>query len=126
MGNAQKPTPCTHHIDIKFFSLCEWVERNFMILDQINTSINMADHLTKALQPIFFHCHTNFLLGHIPPMYSPIYKSIIGSVTNQKIDIDLFTPETFTTPLTVAAARVYAPLKDDYQDSPWLIVIGHG
>jgi hypothetical protein len=24
--NAQKPTPWTHHMDIKYFSLCEWVE----------------------------------------------------------------------------------------------------
>ncbi len=125
MGNAQKPTPHTHHIDIKFFLLCEWVECNLMILERIDTSINMADHFTKALQPILFHCHADFLLGHIPPMYSTIYKSIVGSVTNQQIDIDLFIPETFTTPLTVAAARVYAPLKDDYHDSPWLIIIRH-
>jgi hypothetical protein len=55
MGNAQKPTPCTRHIDIKYFSLCEWVERNLMLLDRIDTSINMADHLTKALSSILFH-----------------------------------------------------------------------
>ncbi len=55
MGNAQKPTSCTRHIDIKFFSLCDWVEGNIMLLDQIDTSINMADHLTKALQPTLCH-----------------------------------------------------------------------
>ncbi len=77
MGNAQKPTSRTRHIDIKFFSLCDWVECNLMLLDRINTSINMADHLTKALQPILFHRYANFLLGHIPPSYLPIYKSII-------------------------------------------------
>jgi hypothetical protein len=60
MGNAQKPTPHTRHIDIKYFSLCEWVERNLMILDRINTPISMADHLTKALQPILFHHHADF------------------------------------------------------------------
>ena len=26
MGNAQKPTPRTRHIDIKYFSICEWIE----------------------------------------------------------------------------------------------------
>jgi hypothetical protein len=49
MGNVQKPTPCIRHIDIKYFLHCKWVERNLMLLDCINTSINMADHLTKAL-----------------------------------------------------------------------------
>jgi hypothetical protein len=97
-----------------------------MILDHIDTSINMADHLMKALQPILFHRHADFLLGHVPPTYSPNYKSIVGSLMNQQIDIDLFVPEIFTTPLTAAAARVYAPLKDDYHNSPWLIVIGYG
>jgi hypothetical protein len=126
MGNAQKPTPRTRHFDIKFFSLCEWVERNLMILDRIDTSINMADNFTKALQPILFHRHADFLFGHVPPLYSPIYKTIVGSFTNQQIHIDLFVPKTFTTPLTAAAARVYAPLKTDYHNSPWLIIIGHG
>jgi hypothetical protein len=46
MGNTQKPTPWTHHIDIKYFSLCEWVERDLILLDRIDTSINMSDHLT--------------------------------------------------------------------------------
>jgi hypothetical protein len=32
----------------------------------------MADHFTKALQPILFHRHADFLLGHVPPLYSPI------------------------------------------------------
>jgi hypothetical protein len=126
MGNAQKPTPRTRHIDIKYFSLCEWVECNLMLLDRIDTLINMADHLMKALQPILFHRHANFLLGHVSPMYSPIYKSTVGSLINQQIDINLFVPKTFATSLTAAAARVYAPLKDDYHNSPWLIIIGHG
>jgi hypothetical protein len=55
MGNAQKPTPRTQHIDIKYFSLCEWVERDLILLDRIDTSINMSDHLTKSLQPLLFH-----------------------------------------------------------------------
>jgi hypothetical protein len=93
-------------MDIKYFSLCEWVERDLVILDRIDTSINMADHMTKALQPILFHRHADFLLGHVPPIYSPLYESIVGSFTNHTINIDLYTPESFTTPLTAAAARI--------------------
>jgi hypothetical protein len=76
MGNAPKPTPRTRHIDITYFSLCKWVERDLILLDRIDTSINMSDHLTKSLQTLLFHRHADFLLGHIPaPSYSSIYPS---------------------------------------------------
>jgi hypothetical protein len=55
MGNAQKPTPRTRHMDIKYFLLCEWVEHDLMHLERINTKINMADHLTKGLTRALFH-----------------------------------------------------------------------
>jgi hypothetical protein len=55
MGNAQKPTVCTCHIDIEYFALCEWVERDLIHLKRINTSINLANHLTKPLSKILFH-----------------------------------------------------------------------
>ena len=48
MGNAKKPTPPTRHIDIKYFSICEWIERDLMILECIDTMINMSDHFTKG------------------------------------------------------------------------------
>ena len=38
MGNAQKPTPRTRHMDIKYFSICEWVD----------TKLNLADHLRDS------------------------------------------------------------------------------
>ena len=126
MGNAQKPTPRTRHIDIKYFSLCEWVECNLMLLERIDTSINMSDHMTKNLPTILFHCHADFILGHVPPMYSPVYESIVGTNTNHTVDIDHYVPPTFTTPTTAAAARVQAPILSDYQDNPWTIAIGHG
>jgi len=86
----------------------------------------MSDHLTKSLKPLLFHRHTDFLLRHIPPSYSPLYSTLVGSYTNQTIDIDKFIPQSFTTPLTAVAARVYAPLKEDYAYSPWLPILGHG
>ena len=113
MGNAQKPTPRTRHIDIKYFSLCELVERNLILLNRIDTSINMSDHLTKSLQTLLFHRHADFLLGHIPPLYSPIYSTIVGSYTNHNIDVNKFTPHLINTPITAAAARVHAPFKED-------------
>jgi len=109
MGNAQKPTTRTHHINIKYFSLYEWVEHDLMHLERIDTSINMSDHMTKGLQTTLFHRHADFILGHVPPMYSPVYNSIIGTYTNHTVDIEHFVPPSFTTPTTAAAARIHAP-----------------
>jgi hypothetical protein len=126
MGNAQKPTPRTRHIDIKTFSLCEWIERDLMHLERIDTTINIADHLTKALQRSLFHRHADFILGHVPPKYSPVYRSLIGTYTDTNTDNGPPIPETYTTPVTAKAARTHAPQYTDYADSPWAIVLYHG
>jgi hypothetical protein len=125
-GQCPKTHPSDAAHDIKYFSLCEWIERDLILLDRIDTSINMSDHLTKSLQTLLFHRHADFLLGHIPPTYSPVYSTLVGSYSNHTIDVDKFTPHNFTTPLTAAAARVYAPIKADYAYSLWLHILGHG
>ena len=86
----------------------------------------MSDHMTKNLQPILFHRHADFILGHVPPMYSPVYASIVGTYTNHTVDIETYVPPTFTTPITAAAARIHAPIVSDYKDNPWTFAIGHG
>jgi len=123
MGNAQKPTPRTRHMDIKYFSICEWVDRDLMHLERIDTSINMSDHFTKALNRALFHRHADFLLGHVPPMYSPVYHAIVGVYTDQILEFEKCVPESFTTPTCAAAARVHAPLPEDYADNPLLKVV---
>jgi hypothetical protein len=50
MGNAQKSTIHAWHMVL----ICEWVDKDLMHLEWINNSINMADHLTKALNWAFF------------------------------------------------------------------------
>ena len=139
MGNAQKPTTRTRHIDIKYFALCDWVERDLLHLERIDTSINIADHLTKSLPRILFHRHADFLLGHVPPKYSPVYTSTITTYGNTKVDsddfvpgtfstpdIDKFVPSTFTTPMTARAARVFVPSHDDVRGNPWLVILCFG
>ena len=103
MGNGQKPTSQTQHIDIKYFALCDWVEGDLILLERIDTSINLADHLTKPLSQILFHRHANYLLGHIPPKYSPVYRHAISTYSNKYQDeIKQYVPETFTTPTTAS------------------------
>jgi hypothetical protein len=126
MANAQKPTSRTRHIDIKYFALCDWVESDLIHLERIDTSINIADHLTKPLSRILFHRHADFLLGHVPPKYSPVYQQAITTYSD-KFDeaIDKFIPESFTTPMTAKAARIHAPTYDDIRGNPWLIILWH-
>ena len=93
MAMAQKPTPRTRHMDIKFYALCEWVERDLIRLERIDTTVNLADHFTKILSPILFRRHTDYILGKVPPHYSvchPVFrqsnkttdKSLQGPVTS--------------------------------------------
>ena len=76
MANAQKPTTCTRHMDIKYNVLCEWVERDLIKLERVDTSLNMADHFTKQLGPTLFNRHVDYLLGHVPPKYAACFKRI--------------------------------------------------
>ncbi len=46
MANAQKPTSCTRHMEIRYHILCEWVECNLIVLERVDTTINEADHFT--------------------------------------------------------------------------------
>jgi hypothetical protein len=126
MGNAQKPTTRTHHIDIKYFALCDWVECDLIRLERINTSVNIANHLTKSLSRTLFHQHSDFLLGHVPPKYSPVYQQAITTYHSHFVkDIDQFLPKSFTTPMTARAARIFAPLHDDIRGNPWLQILWH-
>ena len=126
MGNAQKPTTRTRHIDIKYFALCDWVERDLILLDRIDTSINLADHLTKILSRILFHRHADYLLGHIPPKYSPVFQRAITTYSDSyKEDITRYTPPTFTAPITATAARIFAPTQNIIKGNPWLSILWH-
>ena len=69
MANAQKPTRRTKHLDIRYFALTGWTERDLIILKPISASDNNSDALTKALGRQLFTRHKSTLLGHRRPMY---------------------------------------------------------
>ena len=48
---------------------------------------------------------------------------MIGMYKEEKSTFEQFIPESFTTPTCAAAARVYAPIQEDYADNPWLTVV---
>ena len=76
MANAGKPTPRSRHIDVKYYAIQEWVERDLVILERIDTADNTADILTKPLSRILFYRHKDFLMGFVPPRYSPKYSEV--------------------------------------------------
>ncbi|KAL7521208.1 hypothetical protein ACHAWF_000287, partial [Thalassiosira exigua] len=71
IGNTQNPTNRTRHINIRYFALCEWIERALLLLERLDTTQNILDHFTKQLNPVLFARHTDYVMGRIPPEYSP-------------------------------------------------------
>lgn len=119
MANAQKPTPRTRHMDIKYFALSDWVERDLMLLERIDTSINEADHFTKVLDRTLFYRHVDHIMGHIPPPYSPCFDS---SAWNSGIVVkndDLTNDMLAVRPEAARAAKCQASL------SLWKEVVSH-
>lgn len=69
MANAQQPTRRTRHMDIKHFSLLDWVERDLVLLKTISTHDNASDAMTKFLPKLLFYRHFDTYMGHRIPKY---------------------------------------------------------
>ena len=63
-------------MDIKYFSLGEWVERDLIKLERVNMDLNIADHYIKQLGPLFFRQHTDYIMGHVPPTYTKCFQQV--------------------------------------------------
>ena len=72
MANAQQPTRRTRHMDIKHFSLLDWVQRDLVLLKAICTSDNAADAMTKFLPRQLFFRHFDTYMGRRIPSYAKI------------------------------------------------------
>ncbi len=113
-------------MDIKYFLLCDWVERDLMHFKRVDTKINMADMFTKILSQLMFYRHADYLLGHVPAKYSPVYSYLVGTYSDVVMDTAACVPTSYTTLITAAVARVCAPLVADYGGNPWAVVLWHG
>jgi hypothetical protein len=88
--------------------------------------VNMAYLFTKSLQRATFYQYADFVLGHIPPNYSPVHAHLVGTYSDDIITCGQYVPPSFTTPITADAARVCAPFNEDYLGNLWLQIIWHG
>lgn len=75
MANAQQPTKRTRHMDIKHFSLLDWVERDLLILQDISTHDNASDAMTKMLPRQLFYRHFDTYMGRRIPDYVQLKSS---------------------------------------------------
>ena len=69
MGNAQKPTRRTRHMDLKKFALLDWIKKDLLIMKRIKTSDNSSDAMTKQTGRQLFHRHFDLIMGRIKPDY---------------------------------------------------------
>ena len=137
MANAQKPTSRTRHMDIRYNVLCEWVERDLIVLERVDTTINEADHFTKLLSRVLFHRHIDYIMGHVPPDYSPAHERSIGQFDTPTVK---FVPDSYTTndtmkfaisedatfhPLAAKAARIYSPDYSTLVNNFWSKIVAN-
>ena len=69
MANAGQPTRRTRHIDIRYFALLDWVERDLLALEEIHSPENCSDPLTKAVGKNDFWKHYDILMGRKIPKF---------------------------------------------------------
>ena len=69
MANAKQPTRRTRHMDIKHFSLLDWVERDLVLLHTVTTHDNAADAMTKFLSKQLFYRHFDTYMGRRIPKH---------------------------------------------------------
>ena len=74
MGNAQQPTRRTKHVDIKRFSLLDWIENDLVIMKRIKTADNSADSMTKSLGCVLHYRHFDYVMEYHEPEYTGTVK----------------------------------------------------
>jgi hypothetical protein len=122
MAMAQKPTPHTRLMDIKFHALVEWVDRDLLCLEHIHTSLNMADHFTKQLGRTLFHRHVDYILGKVPPPYSSVFARFWSALHQPQLSIPSSSTEdlpTISLKLPCQFAAVVA-----HPRSTWSYILG--
>ena len=69
MAQQRQPTKRTRHMDIKYFAVSDWVERDLITVTAIPTAENVADAFTKQTPRILFYRHYDRLMGRVIPSY---------------------------------------------------------
>jgi hypothetical protein len=68
--NAQQPSKRTRHVEIKEFAVQQWVEEERIVYEDVITTHNPSDSLSKATSRIKFWEHFDVLMGRRIPQYA--------------------------------------------------------
>ena len=96
-------------MDIRYHVLWEWVKHNLIILKQVDTTINEADHFTKILARVLFHRSIDYNMGCASPEYSSAHLRSTGQFDTAKLQLapDTFTMKnTMTLPISIGSRPV--------------------
>ncbi len=105
-------------MDIRYHVLCKWMDQDLIVLECVNTTINKADHFTKLLSRVLFHRHIDYIMGHVPPEYSPAYECSTGQFNAPRVKMipDLYTTKD-TLPVVICDnldAKIYRWLLEQH------------
>ena len=70
MANAEQPTRRTRHMETKTFAIQNWTKEEKLVLKDVNTQNNAADHFTKALGRTKFYEQTDIIMGRRQPIWT--------------------------------------------------------
>ena len=69
MAQQRQPTKRTRHMEVKYFAVSDWVEKDLITVTTIPTAENVADVFTKQTPRILFYRHYDKLMGRVVPSY---------------------------------------------------------
>ena len=72
VSNNKRATRRLCHVELRHFSIPDWVKNCDIILKSIASANDRADELTNALGPIWHRLYADTLLGNQPPSYQII------------------------------------------------------
>jgi hypothetical protein len=64
MVNADKPTECSHHINIQYFAIQDWHKAGHILLTHLRGIVNPSDALTKGVGWALHAQHARRLMGY--------------------------------------------------------------
>jgi hypothetical protein len=81
--NAQQPSKRTRHVEIKEFAVQHWVEDERIVYEDVITTHNPSDSLSKATSRIKFWEHFDVLMGRRAPQYASSALNALRDDVNQ-------------------------------------------
>jgi hypothetical protein len=94
------------------------VKRDLLKLKRIDRTINLANHFTKQLRWVLFHCHVDYIFGKVPSTYSSAFAQFSKHTHLTKSVPPKMLPETdpVWVPIAAASARLH---------TTWSYILSH-